>query len=289
MAATLSDVTEYDKYMNRSSNWKNLLREDQVSKINGEDTGFLGVMQPRFFNSSWAYQDPLLCSPLLEPDSCYLTMNGHETYEGSCWLYTMFVPGDIAGLVSRLGTEAEFVKRLDFMHDSGMLYVGDEQSFLTPFLYHYVGRPGLSAKRAHFYVPSQFNNTLIGIPGNDDSGAMGAFASFIMLGVFPNAGQNVYFITPPYFSEISIRNPLTGKTATIRNVNFDPEYRNIFIQKASLNGQPYSKNWIDHGFFLDGGLLELELGTEESTWGTRPEDRPPSLSTGGPANGTWVS
>jgi putative alpha-1,2-mannosidase len=216
-------------------------------------------------------------------------MNGHETYEGSCWLYTMFVPGDIAGLVSRLGTEAEFVKRLDFVHDSGMLYVGDEQSFLTPFLYHYVGRPGLSAKRAHFYVPSQFNNTLIGIPGNDDSGAMGAFASFIMLGVFPNAGQNVYFITPPYFSEISIRNPLTGKTATIRNVNFDPEYRNIFIQKASLNGQPYSKNWIDHGFFLDGGLLELELGTEESTWGTRPEDRPPSLSTGGPANGTWVS
>jgi predicted alpha-1,2-mannosidase len=288
MAAGLSSTTDYEKYMNRSSNWKNLLRDDQVSTINGKDTGFLGVLQPKYFNQSWAYQDPLLCSPLLQPDSCYLTMDGHETYEGSCWLYTLFIPGDIAGLVSALGTPEQFVERLDFVHDSGMLYVGDEQSFLTPFLYHYVGRPGLSAKRAHYYVPSQFNNTLVGIPGNDDSGAMGAFASFIMMGVFPNAGQNVYFIIPPYFKEISIRNPSTGKTATIRTVNFDSQYRNIFIQKATLNGQPYSKNWIDHGFFLDGGVLELVLGPEEGKWGTRPEDCPPSLSAGGPANGTWV-
>jgi predicted alpha-1,2-mannosidase len=287
MAATLNN-TDYEKYMNRSSNWKNLLRHDQTSMINGVDTGFQGVLQPKYYNASWAYQDPLLCSPLLEPDACYLTMNGHETYEGSCWLYTFFIPGDIAAVVAALGTEEQFVERLDFVHESGMLYMGDEQAFLTPFLYHYVGRPGLSAKRAHFYVPSQFNNTLVGIPGNDDSGAMGAFASFIMMGVFPNAGQNVYFITPPYFQEISIRNPETGKTATIRNINFDPEYGNIFIQKATLNGQPYSKNWIDHGFFLDGGVLELVLGPEESNWGSKPEDRPPSLSTGGPANGTWV-
>ena len=245
MAASLaSNSTDYGKYMNRSSNWQNLLRTDQVSVLNGQDTGYLGVLQPKFYNASWAYQDPLLCSPLLEPDACYLTMNGHETYEGSCWLYTFYVPGDIAALVKALGTEEHFIKRLDFLHESGILYMGDEQSFLTPFLYHYVGRPGLSAKRAHYYVPSQFNNTIVGIPGNDDSGAMGAFASFIMMGVFPNAGQNVYFITPPYFEELSIRNPETGNTATIRNINFDKEFKNIFIQKATLNGRPYTKNWI---------------------------------------------
>lgn len=307
MAAVLKPE-DYEKYMNRSSNWKNLLRTDQASMIKNEDSGFMGVLQPKFYNDSWAYQDPLLCSPLLEPDACYLTMNGHETYEGSCWLYTFYVPGDVAGLVAALGTEKHFVERLDFLHDSGILYVGDEQSFLTPFLYHYVGRPGLSAKRVHSYVPSQFNNTLVGIPGNDDSGAMGAFASFIMMGVFPNAGQNVYFITPPYFKDISIRNPDTGNTATIRNVNFDKEYKNVYIQRATLNGRPYTKNWIgellllclttmkgcvltsraDHGFFLDGGVLELVLGPKESKWGTKLEDRPPSVSTGGPANGTWV-
>lgn len=288
MAGQLGNASQYNKYTNRSSNWKNLLRNDQASLINGIDTGYLGVLQPRFFNQSWAYQDPLLCSPLLEPDSCYLTMNGHETYEGSCWLYTLYVPGDVAGLITALGSPESFVSRLDFVHESGLLYMGDEQAFLTPFLYHYVGRPGLSAKRVHYYVPSQFNNTLAGIPGNDDSGAMGAFASFIMMGIFPNAGQNVYFITPPFFEEVSIRNSETGNTATIRNLNFDTEYRNIFIQKAYLNGKPYTQNWIDHGFFLDGGVLELVLGTTESTWGTAEMDRPPSLSTVGPVNGTWV-
>jgi putative alpha-1,2-mannosidase len=117
---------------------------------------------------------------------------------------------------------------------------------------------------------------------------MGSFAALTMMGIFPNAGQNVYFLTPPFFREISFRNPQTGKVATIRNINFDAEYNNIYIQSAALDGQPYTKNWIDHAFFTDGGLLELVLGPKESTWGTRPEDLPPSLSTTGPANGTWV-
>lgn len=117
---------------------------------------------------------------------------------------------------------------------------------------------------------------------------MGSFASLSMMGIFPNAGQNVYFITPPFFREISITSQTTGKTATIRNVNFDPEYEVIYIQSATLDGQPYTKNWIDHAFFMDGGLLELVLGREESDWGTRDEDLPPSLSITGPANGTWV-
>ena len=158
--------------------------------------------------------------------------------------------------------------------------MGDEQAFLVAFLYHYAGRPALSAKKTHEYIPSMFNGTITGIPGNDDSGAMGTFVMWSMLGVFPNAGQNVYFIIPPYFPSISVRNPQPGKTATIRNVNFDPEYKRIYIQSAKLNGKKYTKNWIDHNFFLEGGTLELVLGDTESEWGTKEEDVPPSLSTG---------
>lgn len=289
IARGMNKTEDYQKYMERSGNWKNLLRLNQSSELHGEDLGFDGVLQPRYFNGSWAFQHPLLCSPLLEPDACFLTMDGHETYEGSAWLYTFFVPGDTAALISALGSKEDFVRRLDFLHESGMLYMGDEQAFLTTFLYHYAGRPGLSAKRVHTYIPSQFNNTYVGIPGNDDSGAMGAYASLTMMGVFPNAGQNVYFITPPFFREVSIRHPQTGKTATIRNVNFDATYKNIYIQSATLDGYPYTKSWIDHAFFLDGGVLELVLGDRESSWGTADEDLPPSLSTTGPNNGTWVS
>ena len=211
---------------------------------------------------------------------CYLDRGGHETYEGSPWLYLFYVPGDMQGLIDLLGGREPFLERLEMLHSSGVLYMGDEQAFLTAFLFHYAGRPGLSAKKTHEYVPSMFNDTIEGIPGNDDSGAMGTFVLFSMLGIFPVAGQNVYLIIPPYFPSISITNPQTGNTATIRNVNFDSSYEKVCIQSAKLNGEAYTKNWIDHSFFLNGGTLDLVLGETESSWGTRQEDLPPSLSTG---------
>lgn len=185
----------------------------------------------------------------------------------------------MATLVSTLGGPELFTKRLDFLHESGLLYMGDEQAFLTVFLYHYVGRPGLSARRVHAYIPREFNNSINGIPGNDDSGAMGSFVTLAMMGVFPNAGQDVYFITPPFFQEVSLLNRQTGRTATIRNLNFDPEYKHVYIQSAKRDGVDWTKNWIDHSFFAGGGLLELTLGPAESSWGTRMEDLPPSMST----------
>lgn len=184
-------------------------------------------------------------------------------------------------LITLLGGPTTFTSRLNYLHESGILDIGNEPSFLTTFLYHYVGRPALSAQRVHSYVPRYFNATLDGLPGNDDSGAMGSFAVFAMMGLFPNAGQNVYFIMPPFFEEVSFTHPTTGKKATIRNLNFDPEYRNIFIQRAVLDGREYRRNWIGHEFFTEGGVLELTLGGRESEWGTRKEDVPPSLAAGG--------
>ena len=221
---------------------------------------------------------------MLNFTSCYLNPSGHETYEGSAWLYTFFVPQDQAALITLLGGADEFTRRLDYLHESGLLYIGDEQGFLPVYQYHYAGRPGKSAERSRFYLPSQFNETLVGIPGNDDSGAMGSFAALAMLGLFPNPGQDVYLITPPFFQEWSIVNKVTGKTATVRNVNFDGT-ENLYIQNATLDGVPYSKNWIGHSLFLEGGVLELTLGSSESAWGTREEDLPPSLSTRGGGHG----
>ena len=106
---------------------------------------------------------------------------------------------------------------------------------------------------------------------------MGAFLAFAMLGLFPNPGQDVYLITPPFFEHVNITSPTTGRTARVVNVNFDPSYHDIYIQGATLNGKTYTKNWVDHSFFTEGKELVLVLGSEESDWGTRVEDLPPSL------------
>ena len=281
LAQTFGAPGDYQKYLSRSGNWKNMFNPKQTSTVNSADTGFTGFLQPRYLNGTFGFQDPAFCSPLLNFTSCYLDPAGHETYEGSAWMYTFFVPQNMANLISTLGGATTFVKRLDYLHDSGLLYIGDEQAFLPVYQYHYAGRPGKSAARIHAYIPSQFNTSLSGIAGNDDSGAMGSFVALSMMGIFPNPGQNVYFITPPFFPSVAITNKQTGKTATIKNTNFDAAYKNIYIQSAALNGKAYNKNWLTHEFFLEGGILELVLGPTESAWGTRMEDVPPSYDAGG--------
>ncbi|SZF05428.1 unnamed protein product [Blumeria hordei] len=277
------------KYIERSGNWKNLFKSDQKSFISRPnnvsnstemvDTGFTGFFQPRNLNSTFFFQDPLDCSNIDNnpAHTCSLQNTALESYESSIWEYSFFVPHDQATLISMFGGPSTFVKRLDYLHDNNITYIGNEPSFLTVFQYHYAGRPALSAKRAHFYIPAFFKITPDGLPGNDDSGAMGSFVAFSMMGLFPNPGQNVYLIIPPFFQSVSITSPVTGKTATIKNINFDPTYNNIFIQSATLDGMPYTKNWIDHSFFTEGKELILTLGPQESTWGTNILDLPPSL------------
>ncbi|KAJ6013392.1 hypothetical protein N7540_007983 [Penicillium herquei] len=268
---------EYTAYLSRSNNWKNLFKSDQKSLLeNGTDTGFTGFFQPKYLNGTWGFQDPIACSALAS--WCSLTSNPSETFESSIWEYQFYVPHDMASLIEILGGPDSFVSRLDYFHESGLADISNEPVFLTVYEYHYAGRPALSAERAHSYIPRTFNASDNGLPGNDDSGAMGSFLAWSMMGLFPNPGQNVYLIISPFFEAIDVTHPETNRTATIRNINFDPTYKNIYIQSAKLNGQPYTKNWIGHEFFTQGMTLELTLGDQESDWGTSKEDLPPSLS-----------
>ncbi|KUI63567.1 hypothetical protein VM1G_10303 [Cytospora mali] len=290
LAAALNHTADQEKYLESSGYWQNLYKTDQTSFINGTtDTGFVGFFQPKFLNQTWGFQDPLQCSNIDTSNvACSLQNTGRETFESSIWEYSFFVPHDQASLITFFGGPDEFVRRLNYLHDEGITYIGNEPAFLTVFQYHYAGRPALSAQRSHFYIPAYFQPDPDGVPGNDDSGAYGSFTAFSMMGLFPNPGQNVYLITPPYFTSVNITHPVTEKTATIRNVNFDPTYEAIFIQSATLNGEPYTKNWVDHSFFTEGKELVLTLGRNESTWGTRVEDLPPSLSAYTGFNGSYA-
>ncbi|KAI1431236.1 family 92 glycosyl hydrolase [Xylaria sp. CBS 124048] len=279
MAKGMRKSHDAEKYLASSNNWQNLYRKNQTSALfTGADTGFVGFFQPKYLNGTWGFQNPLKCSNIDSTGSvCSLQNTGAETFESSIWEYGFFVPHNQAALINLYGGPKNFVKRLDYLHDQKITYIGNEPAFLTVFQYHYAGRPALSAKRSHFYIPKFFDITPGGLPGNDDSGAMGSFVAFSMMGLFPNPGQDVYLITPPFFESVNITSPATGKTATVRTVNFDPSYRAIYIQSATLDGKPYTKSWVDHSFFTEGKTLVLTLGRNESSWGSAVKDLPPSV------------
>ncbi|KAI1328713.1 glycoside hydrolase family 92 protein [Xylariaceae sp. FL0255] len=291
LAQGLGHSDLYTKYAARSGNWQNLWKADQTSLINGTNTGFTGFFQPKYQNGTWGFQDPIDCSSLA--GFCSLTTNPSETFEASIWQYQFLVPQSQASLISLMGGDDKFVDRLDFFHTSGLADISNEPAFLTVYLYHYAGRPGLSTKRLHTYIPSDFNDTESGLPGNDDSGAMGAFVTFGMIGLYPLAGQDVYLISAPFFEAVNITSPLTGKIARITTTGFDAAYENVFIQNVTVNGKPWTKSWITHDLFTEGWSIEIALGAKESNWGTAAKDRPPSftpLMTKDSADlGVWIS
>jgi putative alpha-1,2-mannosidase len=94
-------------------------------------------------------------------------------------------------------------------------------------------------------------------------------------------GQDTYLLSSPLFPSITFTNPVTGTTAQITATNWDGATTNKYVQSAKLNGQAYTKNWITHDIFSQGGTLELTLGATPGTWGTGAGDLPPSIVTGG--------
>lgn len=269
LARAVNNSDACNKYLKRSDYWKNIWRTDI------ESAGFKGFLQPKFANGSWAFQDPKFCSPVMNFTSCFLNENGGEFYEASSWTYSLLPAHDYASLVDMVGGPETLVKRLDAFFHQGYQDVGDEIGWLPIFLGHYIGNTTIAIDRIRELIPAHFNTSMLGIPGNDDSGAMASFSVFTMLGFYPNAGQNVYLLTSPFFNETAITNEITNKTARITAHGLSDE--NIYIQSAKLNGNNHDQAWISHDFFTSGGHLEYQMGSSPSNWG---KTLPPSVSNG---------
>ncbi|KAF7337086.1 Glycoside hydrolase family 92 protein [Mycena venus] len=283
VAQGLGKKPETAHYFNKSNDWFNIWNPD------AEHSGFKGFIQPKkadggwFFDSRYDHGDvfrPDHCSPVFGHNDCYGGWGGGEFYEASSWEYSFYVPHDMASLVVAMGGPDTFSSRLDHFFEAGFHDMGDEPGFLPTYLYNYVGQPAKTVDRVDAMVAMYYNTSVNGLPGNDDSGSMGAYAVWSHLGFYPVAGQDTYLLNRPYFPKVTFRNEVTGSVAIIIASGLSAE--NKYIQSATLNGEKYTKNWISHDLFTYGGTLELVMGSsKDSKWGTGEGDLPPSLSTGG--------
>jgi predicted alpha-1,2-mannosidase len=257
MAQGLGKADDAARYLSRAGQWQNLWDPDFT------DGGYSGFIRSRHRSGAWK-------EPFKASEGC--SWYGDTFYEGNSWTYSFFVPQDVAGLVAKMGGDRKFVGRLDALFDTpGLCDVTDEPFFLTPYLYIWAGRHDKTAERVHQILAKNYSATPGGLPGNDDSGAMAAWYAFGAMGIFPNAGQDVYLLGTPMFPSVSVR-LAAGGTFTIRAENLSD--RNIYITSASLNGRPLDTAWIRHGDIMAGGTLALQMGGRPSSWPGGPP--PPS-------------
>lgn len=233
----------YEKYLKRSGNWRNLWRSDY------EWQGMRGFIMPRDANGRWLDSVPWGKSKVFHPQipykpntkvaPWYLPWWSTFFYEALSAEYSLSIPHDVPGLIEACGGKEAFIKRLDTFFANKHYNVANEPSFLTPYLYHWVGRPDLSVERINQIVHDNYDDTPNGLPGNDDSGAMSSWLVFNMMGIYPVAGQNLYLIGSPMIPSYTIHLP-NGKKL-----------------KVVAKGEEWKMASLNHQQLLDGGTLML--------------------------------
>jgi predicted alpha-1,2-mannosidase len=258
VARALGHTAEADRLLARSRQWQQLFNPDK------ESDGFAGFIMPRTADGAWVDWNPrLLGGSWKEP-----------YYEGTAWNYSFFAPHQVARLVTLMGGPETFVRRLEFGLDEAnkddkghpLIDVSNEPAFLAPQWFHHAGRPDLAARHLRRAL-ARF--TPAGYPGDDDSGAMSSYFVWGCLGLFPNAGQDLYYLNGPLFDRIVINRPDEGRLEITRRGEGD------YVAAVTLNGKALDRSWIRHTELSPGSVLAFTMSPEPTDWARRGE-LPPS-------------
>lgn len=266
VAKALGNQQEYDYFSQRSKSYRNYF--DKTS-------GFMrGLSSERRFR---------------QPFNPFHTVHRADDYcEGNAWQYTWLVPHDVHGLISLFGSERAFIQKFDLLfvvegdlgEDAspdvsgliGQYAHGNEPCHHVLYMYAYAGQPWKAAPLLRKVMREQYRDTADGLSGNEDVGQMSSWYVLSSIGLYqvePAGGK--YIIGSPIFDEATL-NVGGGKRFTVRTIGGSD--MNIYIQRARLNGKPYTKSYIDFRDIVRGGTLELIMGPRPSKWGTARKDRP---------------
>jgi predicted alpha-1,2-mannosidase len=274
LARVLNRADDEKLFLQRAANYRNLFRPEKV------------LVWPKDADGKWI--EPL--DPKFGGG-----MGGRDYYdENNGYTYTWDVAQDFSGLFTLMGGTERAEANLDKLFreplgrskyefqakfpDStsmvGQFSMGNEPSFVIPYIYNRLGAPWKTQKRIRMLLDTFFSDTLHGIPGDEDGGGMSAFVVFSMLGFYPvTPGIPTYDVGSPIFERATVHLK-NGKDFMIIAHNTSRD--NKYVQSIRLNGRPLDQVWFRHADIANGGTLEITMGdTPNSMLGADPATFPP--------------
>jgi len=239
VAKIMNDFTTSKQLYDRSTKWVKLFNPDLDSH------GFKGFIAPRKKDGEWI---------TIDPAKKYGSWTNYF-YEGNSWVYTLFAPHQFDKLIEMCGGKEEMVKRLTYGFENNLIEMDNEPGFLSPFIFTHCGRPDLTAKYVNMIRKNHFS-LATGYPENEDSGAMGSWYVFTSIGLFPNAGQDMYYLLPPAFDEVTITRE-NGKKIHVKTIKKSPDAKNI--QSVSINGKELERLYLRHADIAEGATIVYTL------------------------------
>ena len=267
------------KEMGRTDLYKEYMRRGHAYETYFDRT--LNYIRPKMDDGSWR-----------TPYDPFKSVHSVGDFtEGTGWQYTFFVPQHPEGLIALMGGDDAFVTKLDSLFSvegdmgaeassdiSGLIgqYAhGNEPSHHVAYLYPYAGQQWKTAEKVRYIDREFYTDSPDGIIGNEDCGQMSAWYIMSAMGFYQvNPSNGVFVFGSPLFPSLTLRLE-NGRSFTVTaEGNSDT---NIYIQSATLNGQPYEKSYITYDDIMAGGELHFVMGDKPNkAFGAAPESRPVS-------------
>ncbi|MBD0402292.1 GH92 family glycosyl hydrolase [Flammeovirga sp. EKP202] len=267
LAKELGKDKEYEYYMKRAQNYKNVFNEER------------NMFWPRRANGEW-FGDIVMdeWEPLQE-----------HWISGNKWAYDYFVPHALNDFIEMKGGREAFGKELDHLfstelHMKGEEHVdisgfvggyahGDEPGHANTYLYNYVGEAWKTQAMVRRLMDEMYSDQPDGMINNEDCGQMSAWYIFSAMGFYPACpGSQEYIIGSPIFDKVNM-DLANGKSFTVVAHNQSAE--NMYVQSLHLNGEPITKSYITQSQIEEGGVLTFEMGPQPNkAFGASLEDQP---------------
>lgn len=226
---------------------------------------------------------------------------GDAFTEGNSWHYTWSVFHDPQGLINLMGGKDNFNQMMDSVFhqaplfddsyyggviheiremqimDFGQYAHGNQPIQHMLYLYGYSGQPWKSQYWITEVMNRLYKATPDGYCGDEDNGQTSAWYVFSGLGFYPVCpGSNQYVLGTPYFDHIKLHLE-NGKTVDISTSGLSDANR--YISTMTVNGQPYTKNYLSHEELLNGATIHYNMSsTPNYQRGVNKEDLPYSFS-----------
>ncbi len=242
LASALGKKADAKKFYQRSLGYRNYYSKEY------------GVLRPR-------KKDGSFLTPFDPKDGADFS-NAPGFHEGSAWNYTFYAPHDILGLAKLMGGKKAFVNRLQYLFDKNLYDPANEPDIADAYLFDYFkGEEWRTQKEVNRLLQKYYKAAPDGIPGNDDTGTMSAWAIFSMMGFYPDCpGSPYYSVTTPVFDKITLH--LNKKYYPHGDLVIEAPHRStadIYIKQMTLGGKPLNRFRISHQELIQGGLLKMEL------------------------------
>ena len=187
-------------------------------------------------------------------------------HEGNAWNYTFYVPHDVKGLAKLMGGDKKFVERLQMVFDKGYYDPANEPDIAYPHLFSYFkGEEWRTQKEVQRLLATVYKNAPDGIPGNDDTGTMSAWAVFNMMGFYTDCpGKAEYTLTTPVFNKVTIRLDAKrwGKDKLVIEAPRPagvPDGGEAYIKGIAVGGKAHKSYRIGWHDLINAGTVKFDL------------------------------